>query len=186
MRKWVVNVLWLVAVWLAVTESLTVGAVVGGTAVATALMVLFPSQRTPGEAAARVNPIGLVRFAGYFSSKLVIANIHVAWAVLFPRRSPLVRGIVAVPIVDTPTTVTSVLASAVSLTPGTFIVEMREDPPVLYVHVLQLTTVDDVRCDVLRTQRAVVRALGPAGALRELDRRIAELDRRGGPKGSPA
>lgn len=173
----IANVLWLVVVWLAVIESVTVGAVLAGVLVALALMALFPTETQPGRAS-RIRPLGLCRFVAYFASQLVRANVQVAWAVLAPSRSRLRRGIIAVPVAETSWTATTMLAAAVSLTPGTSIIELREGSSVFYVHVLQLTSVDAVRLEVTLMQRSLVRAIGPADALEEIDQRIADLRER--------
>lgn len=170
----VVTWVWLVVVFLALFESVTVGALVGGAVVAGLLMVLFPSQRGRGQT--RVRPLALVRYVVRFVGRLVLANVQVAWAVLAPSRAGLRRGIVAVPVAPSSDAVLSLLAISLSLTPGTSIVDSSDDPPVLYVHVLQLVgSADTVRASVLGLQRELVEALGPADALRDIDRRLAEL-----------
>jgi multicomponent Na+:H+ antiporter subunit E len=53
------------------------------------------------------------------------------------------------------------VADAVTLTPGTLTVEVRREPvPVLYVHVLHLRAVEDVRADVHRLRDLAERAFG--------------------------
>jgi multicomponent Na+:H+ antiporter subunit E len=65
--------------------------------------------------------------------------------------------------------VITVVANAITLTPGTLTVELRRDPTTLYVHVLHLSDLDEVRRDIRTLQRKVVRAIGSAHALALLD-----------------
>ena len=162
---------WLVVVFVAVLESFTIGAVIGGLLVAGTLLALFPPAAA-ADIGTRVRPLALLRAVGYFAVKLVQANLHVAWAVISPRRAGLERAVVAVSVAETSNTVMALLANAVSLTPGTLVIDLRRNPSTLYVHVLQLRSVDTVRRDVLTMQRALVRALGPAAALAEIDRKL--------------
>jgi multicomponent Na+:H+ antiporter subunit E len=72
------------------------------------------------------------------------------------------------------------VADAVSLTPGTLTLEVQREPLILYVHVLHLRSVEDVRRDVRRLELDAVRAFGSAEALRGLttdDTRSWELGR---------
>jgi multicomponent Na+:H+ antiporter subunit E len=169
---------WLVIVFLALFESVTPAAVVGGAVVAGALMVLFPPRRSSGGPVTRVRPLALLRAIGRFAVRLVQANAQVAWAVLAPSRAGLRRGIVAVPVAPASDTVLTLLAISISLTPGTSIVDNREDPLVLYVHVLQLASADAVRADVLRMQRGLAEALGPSSTIEDIDRRLRALEQR--------
>lgn len=171
---------WLVLVFLALFESLTPAAVAGGAVVAGLLVGLFPRRRGGG-GPTRVRPLALGRYACRFTARLVLANVQVAWAVVAPSRAGLRRGIVAVPVAPSSDAVLSLLAISLSLTPGTSIIHTEHDPPVLYVHVLQLRgSLDAVRAGVLHMQRELVEALGPASALPDIDRRLAELAAQGG------
>lgn len=165
---------WLTVVFLAVTESLSVGSIVGGAVLSAVLMVLIRPQAGPG-GPVRVRPLALARYVLFFAYKLVQANLHVAWAVIAPSRAGLRRGIIEVPVEPASRTVLSLLSMSVSLTPGTSIVDTKNDPPVLYIHVLQVGSVEHVRAQVLTMERGLVRALGPQSSIANIDRRLAEL-----------
>ena len=84
--------------------------------------------------------------------------------------------------------VATIVADAISLTPGTLTLEARyrdgEDPPrgsppVLYIHVLGLADPEDIRADVHRLERLVVSAVTPAPYDPELDAAPTEPDREG-------
>jgi multicomponent Na+:H+ antiporter subunit E len=83
-----------------------------------------------------------------------------------------------VPLVVSSDLVTTVLADAISLTPGTLSLEVRQDPPMLFVHVLHVRDAERVRRDIHRLQQMVIRAIGPADAVEELDRSGARGSRR--------
>jgi hypothetical protein len=68
--------------------------------------------------------------------------------------------------------VATIVADAISLTPGTLTLEARyaddgpspSEPPVLYIHVLGLSDPAAIRDDVRRLERLVVSAITPSGA----------------------
>lgn len=165
---------WIVVVWLIASGSFTVAAAVGGVAAGLVLTALFRPERA-SSGATTVRPVATVHFLGYFLVKLARANAQVALAVIDPSRVKHRRGIVAVPVAPCSETIVWFLANVVSLTPGTSIVELRRDPYVFYVHVLLLTSVTDVRRDVLEVQRRLLAAFGPPSALRDVDGRLARL-----------
>jgi multicomponent Na+:H+ antiporter subunit E len=167
-------VVWLTVVWCAVMESRSLGTIVAGVLVAAALVLLFPS-RPGGLDRTRLHPWPFVVMNATLFVDLVRANLEVAWAVVAPQRAGLRRGIVAVPLVESSDLVLSLLVNAVSLTPGSLILEVRHRPLVLYIHVLQLRTEADVHRQVLTTQRRMVAALGPRTVLPEIDAALAAL-----------
>lgn len=152
---------WLLVLWMAITGSYTVAALLGGLIVVTVLMVLFRPVVVDGPVH-RVRPWGVIRYAAYFLWGVVVANVEVAHAVIDPKRVEEHRGIVHIPLPPSSRLVEAVLANAVSLTPGTSIVEAEVDPPSLHVHVLHLHSVTAVRLSIAELHWRLVRALGPA------------------------
>jgi multicomponent Na+:H+ antiporter subunit E len=163
----------LVVAWVALWGDATAANVASGVGVALTLLALFPLRRStrPG----RFRPLEALRFFGYFLSKLIEANAVVAWEVVTPRNR-INEGIVAVPVSGASDVLVSVVASAISLTPGTLTIEIHTDPHVLFVHVLHLHDIDTVRRDVTRLERYVLRAFGSDEAVTEVERRLAALD----------
>jgi multicomponent Na+:H+ antiporter subunit E len=135
MITWLVPVLWLLVVWLALWEQVTVPTVLGGVLVALGLLAVF--RPGGGIERWRLRPLAALRFVGYFIVQFVQANLHVAAAVLQPSRIRGRQAIVEVPITVTNPALVAILASAVSLTPGTSVVEIRTDRPSLVLHVLE-------------------------------------------------
>jgi multicomponent Na+:H+ antiporter subunit E len=52
----------------------------------------------------------------------------------------------------------TLIASSISLTPGTLTLEIRTDPPTLYVHILHLRTIDETREDIRHLEDLVLAA----------------------------
>lgn len=167
------GILWLLLVWLALLETVTPGAVVAGLVVATLLTLAFPGDRD--RAGWTLRPLRLLALVGYFLAKLVQANVQVALAVVHPAPERVRRAIVAVPVVSRSRITRALLANAVSLTPGTFIVDIDERGRRIFVHVLDMPTPDVVRRDIHRMERMIVAALGPTDEREELESRIAGL-----------
>jgi multicomponent Na+:H+ antiporter subunit E len=172
---------WLLVVWLGLWESASVANVVGGLLAGGVLLLAFPLRDDPGLNAARtpgptfwLRPLPVLVFLGVYAWKLLEANLIVTWEVLTPG-TRVNEGIVAVPVTGASPLVLALLANAVSLTPGTMVVEITRDPPVLYVHVLHLRSIEQVRLELFRLERLLVRAVGSEQTPQDVDARIAEL-----------
>jgi multicomponent Na+:H+ antiporter subunit E len=157
----VVHVGWLVAVWLLLWGDVTVANVLSGLIVA-GLVVALAGSRRRGQITVR--PLAAVRFAAHFAVQLVVATAVVAWEVVTPRNR-IRTAIVAVPLHGCSDAVATLIADTISLTPGTLTVEVDRQPLTLYVHVLHLRDVEQVRRDVRRIEVLAVRAFGNDEAL---------------------
>lgn len=156
-------VVWLLVVWLALWGDFTVANVVSGLLVSGALVLLFPVAGP--QLMGPMRPLRALVFLGYFLYKLFEASAVVAWEVITPRNEDINLAIVAIPVTGASPAVTTIVANAVSLVPGTLTLEVREEPRTLYVHVLHLRTVEAVRRDVLRLEWLALRAFGSEEAL---------------------
>jgi multicomponent Na+:H+ antiporter subunit E len=154
-------VLWLTVVWVGLWGSATPANVLGGLAVALVLVLALPLQEVPGRGQLKVLP--LLRFVGFFAMDLVRASIQVALLVVLPRRS-LRQAVVAVPVRGASDRLLTLLANAISLTPGTLTLEVDRPRSTLYVHVLNVGAgpgaVERVRSDILRLERLAILAVG--------------------------
>lgn len=159
-------VLWLVVVWVALWGDLTVANFAGGAVVALVLTLALPASGDRGRSTsegAEIHPLAAIRFAGWFAWKLIEANVVVGWEVLTPRNR-INEGVVAVPLHDCSDSLTTLVASCVSLTPGTLVIDVDRSPLVLYVHVLHLHEIEEVRAEVQTLERLAIRAFGTAKA----------------------
>jgi multicomponent Na+:H+ antiporter subunit E len=153
-------VVWLTVLWVLLWGDLSVANVLGGLAVALLVVVVARDVSTAQTSGMRLRPLAALRFAGHFLVELVKANLVLAWEIVTPRNR-IHTGIVAVELPGASDGLVTLVADAVTLTPGTLTVEVRREPvPVLYVHVLHLRAVEDVRADVHRLRDLAERAFG--------------------------
>jgi multicomponent Na+:H+ antiporter subunit E len=151
----------LVAIWVGLWSKASAANILSGLLVATAIVLVFDTWQA-GHAVVR--PIRAIWFALYFLYKLVEASVVVARTVISPRHG-VHTGIVAVPLHGCSDAVVTLIADAISLTPGTLTLEVRRDPLALYVHALDIRDVDQVQADVRRLEVLAVRAFGSADAI---------------------
>ena len=168
-------VLWLTAVWVGLWGAVTPANVLGGLAVSAVLVAALPLNEV--ESAGIVRPLGLLRFVAFFAKDLVEASAQVAVLVLRPRRE-LRQAIVAVDVRGESDRLLTLLANAISLTPGTLTLEVDRPRSILYVHALDVPEgphgVERLRADILRVERLAVLAVGSERARRELAAQLHE------------
>lgn len=163
-------VLWLTVVWVGLWGSASFANVLGGLAVALVLVAVLPLPPVPDRAVVKV--LELVRFAGYFAVELVTASVQVVLLALRPRLQ-LNQAVVAVPVRGASDPLLTLLANAISLTPGTITLEVDRPTTTLFVHVLDVGTgpgaVDRVRADIRELERRAILAVGSPDARQALD-----------------
>jgi multicomponent Na+:H+ antiporter subunit E len=161
-------VLFALVVWLALWGEISVINVAGGVLVVAVLALLF----RPDPRGHTLHPLALVRLLAVFVWRLVSSSATVVMAVLAPTPARLRSGVVGVALSHPSPLVATIVADAISLTPGTLTLEARyaedgpspSEPPVLYIHVLGLADPAAIRDDVRRLERLVVSAITPTGA----------------------
>lgn len=152
MRSRIVLLLWTTVVWLALWRDVSGANVASGVLVAAFVVWLFPPAN---DAPVGVRPLALLRFVGATAVSIVRANLVVAWEVLTPSNR-INEGVVAVELAsDNPLVITQV-TNAIILAPGTMVVDVEvgtdERPTILYIHVLHLRSIDEVRAEVLHLE----------------------------------
>lgn len=159
---------WLVVVvtWVALWGNLKPGTVVGGAIAGVLVVALLDARHIP---LGTLRPVAFVRFLAWMTWAIVKATTLVAWEVITPGNR-IVEGIIAVPLPDATPTVVNVVSNCIGLTPGTVVVDLDEDPCVLYVHVLHLRDIESVRADLVELEVVVMRAFGSAATLAAADR----------------
>jgi len=155
---WFVPILWLLVVWIALWEQFTLSTALAGVLVAAGLLLVF----RPGGGITRwsLRPFAALRFVGYFLVQFVEANLHVAAAVLQPSRIRGRQAIVEIPITVTNPALVAILASAVSLTPGTSVIEIDTEAPSLVLHVLEFHSRAATDRSVHELEWRIARAFG--------------------------
>lgn len=166
---------WLTAVWVGLWGQLTWANLLGGLAVATVLLVALPLTDVPDRQVVR--PLPLLRFVAHFAVDLVRANLQVALLVVLPRRR-LRQAVVAVPVRGASDQLLTLLADAISLTPGTLTLEVDRPRSTLYVHVIDVGPgregVERIRADILALERLAILAVGSEGCRRALEEDLQE------------
>lgn len=162
-----ITLVWSAAVWTALWGDLTAANVLSGLAVGAAVVWIVPLDRPAGAGSTvvRVHPLSAARFLLFFAWALVRASAVVAWEVVTPRNR-IYQGIIELPLRTRSTGVATIVANAISLTPGTLTLEVFRDPLTLYVHVLHLRNMEAVRRDLRRLEELALRAFD-AGSLQE-------------------
>lgn len=163
----------LVLLWIVLWGGPTPGVLLGALPVVALARIASPRVRDERQGSWTIRPFALLHLLVYFHLQLMKASAIVAWEVLTPRNR-INEAIVAVPVPDTATVLTSIVANAISLTPGSVTIEVSDDATMLYVHVLHLRDVEQVRKDVAHLEALVIRAFGSEEA--QLD--LPEAERR--------
>lgn len=150
---------WLTLLWLVLWRDFTLANALSGLAAAVAVTALFPGgRRVPVRHTLR--PHWAVAAVVYFHWKLLEANYVLAREVVTPRDHTQ-SGIIAVPVTGLSDLLVTLIANAITLTPGTVTLDVqRGEPSVLYVHVLHLHDVERVRREVHQLQHLALRAFG--------------------------
>lgn len=157
----IVRVLAILVAWLAMWSDLSVANVVSGLAVAAVIVVGFD---TWSHRPMRLRPVRAAKFAVYFLYKLVESTWAVSRAVVAPRHR-VHTGIISVPLQGCSDAVATLIADAITLTPGTLTLEVRRDPLTLYIHALDTRDLEAIRRDVRALEVLAVRAFGDDDAI---------------------
>jgi multicomponent Na+:H+ antiporter subunit E len=149
----------LVGIWLLLQGELTAANVFGGVALGLLLVVLFPvSERVVHH---RFHPWAFVKFVVFVLASLVKSSWDVIKIIVRPTPSSLRSGIVRVQLEAESPLTTTIVANAVTLTPGTMTLTARVHPAELHIHVLGLADPDEFREGVHDLERRTVAALTP-------------------------
>jgi len=155
------RIMWLAVIWVALWSDVSLANVLAGLLVAGMIVALFDTWHR-GQVIVR--PIAAAKFGAFFLYQLAVSSLTVARTVLTPR-DRIRTGIVAVPLQGCSDAVVTLIADAITLTPGTLTLEVRRDPLTLYVHALDVRDVALLQRDVRRLEVLAVKAFGDAAAL---------------------
>lgn len=152
----------LAVVWVLLWDRITLGNVVNGLIIGAVITQVFPLPSI--QYFGRVHPWRMFLLLVRFFYDLVPAAVQVSIATLAPSPS---RGgsIVEVRLRTHSEFYMTIVATLVSLVPGSFVVEARRSANVLYVHWFNVSSkegIADIRATVLAVEKRVVRAIGSA------------------------
>ena len=147
----------LLVVWIALWGDVSWGNVISGLIVIPIVTII--SVRLPRSH--RVHPLGVAKFAVLFIKMLIDSTIVVARTSLRPTPDRVRAGVVAAHLEYPTALVATVVADAITLTPGTLTLDISPDSSTLYVHVLGIGDPEEVRADVADLERLVVGAIEP-------------------------
>jgi multicomponent Na+:H+ antiporter subunit E len=163
MRSSAVVAVLLLALWVLAWGSASWANVASGVVVVGLLMVAVPEARGAGKRLI-VRPVPMLRLAVHYLRDIVVSNAQLTREVLRPRPR-LSTAIVRVPLAGCSPEALTTVANLVTMTPGEMPVEVEADPPVMYVHVLQFTSADEVRRGIWALRDEVLAAFGTDEAI---------------------
>lgn len=161
-------VLALAMIWVLLWGSASPANVLSGLAIGCALVVLVPGLRPGRSGPFFVRPVAIARLVGYMLVETVRSNVELAKEIL-ARRSHLRTAVIGVPLPGCSDELLTLIANLLALTPGTMPLEVRQNPTVLYVHVLLFADIDDIRREILHLTELSVRAFGSAETIADHD-----------------
>ena len=150
----------LMVLWVALWGEFTVANVASGVVVITIITWLFGGE-TPGSYLLR--PLGASKALVYVGWNLVASSVQVARAVLLSNPSRVVTSIQVVQLAGESPFIASIVANAITLTPGTMSLEVDVQSRTIAVHVLGEVDETDFRASVLRLERVISGAFSERG-----------------------
>jgi multicomponent Na+:H+ antiporter subunit E len=133
LRAWVL--VWLMLVWILLWGNFSWANVLSGFAVAVLITSLLPLPAVAVEGL--LHPLPLVRFVAVLAWYLVESSAQVAWLALRPGPPPL-SAVLRAQLSVKSDLVLTLLVNAITLTPGSMVLEIDRDRRLIYVHVLDV------------------------------------------------
>lgn len=159
----------LVAVWMLLWGVFSWANLLSGIVVAAIVFIAFPLP--PVTFAGRLRPLGLLRFTARFVTDLATASFQLAVMAFRFGHEPR-SAIINVPLVTSSDLVLTLTGEAVSLVPGSLIVDADKDSNSLYIHVIGVAdraAVERFRREVYATEARIVRAIGSNAEIRMIE-----------------
>lgn len=176
------QVFWLTVVWVLLWGTPRPATIVGGVLVAVLVAWLFPLP--PMRDPIPVRPLRLLSLASFVALDLLRSGVQIGWETLRGGGRGPAAAIIAVPLLAHSARVVAVLAGAVALTPGSYVLQIDRTRATFWVYALGVGgdgAVERVRREVLVLQRKVIAALGTADELAASDRGLAAARYRSAP-----
>ncbi|MEP4546264.1 MAG: Na+/H+ antiporter subunit E [Saccharospirillum sp.] len=135
----------LLIVWLLMNNSMSPGQILLG--LIFALLIPLGTSSMRKNQPTLKKPLSAAKYLLMLMGDIIVSNVEVAIQVLGPVRK-INPGFIAVPLDITQDLPITLLASSISLTPGTVSIEVSEDKRWLYVHVLNLVNEADTIANI--------------------------------------
>ena len=135
----------LAVAWAAIRGDLSVSNLLAGFVIG--YVILAVTHYRTGRTKYFKNVVQVVRFVAYFGWQLVVATLRVAVDIMTPRYR-MKPAILAIPIKSRSAGETTMLANAITLTPGTLTLDVSPDGKTLYVHTMHASDVEAARREI--------------------------------------
>ncbi|PZM97142.1 MAG: Na+/H+ antiporter subunit E [Actinobacteria bacterium] len=167
-RNRIIAVTVLVTVWILLWGTVSWANLLSGLVVAAVVLTAFPLP--PVTFAGRIRLIGSLRFLIRFLSDIVAASIQIS-LLAFRFGHTVHSAIIAVPLRVNSDLNLTLTGEAVSLVPGSLILDVDRARGILYIHVVGVATDEEVeafRRSVYEVEARIVRAIGSKEELQRL------------------
>jgi multicomponent Na+:H+ antiporter subunit E len=161
----------LAAIWMLLWGVFSWANLISGLVVAAVVLTVFPLPPVPFTG--RPHPLGLLRLTLRFLTDLAVASAQLAVLAFRFGHQPR-SAIIRVPLRVPSDLVLTLTGEAISLVPGSLIVDTDKAATALYIHVIGVADragVERFRREVYETEARIVRAIGSAADIRRLDHR---------------
>ncbi|MEI4272462.1 Na+/H+ antiporter subunit E [Klenkia sp. LSe6-5] len=168
LRQQVPLLVWLVVVWVLLWGTFSWANLLSGLLLALLVtsVLPLPSVATSG----RFRPWAALRFLGGFLVDLVVSSVEVTWLAFRPGRHR--SAIITAQLRTDSDLLLTVIAEALSLVPGTLVLDVDREHQVLAIHLVRVRDeahIERQRASVLGMEERVVRAFGSAEDVARLD-----------------
>lgn len=147
----------LAMIWAALTDTFSGGGLLVGFIVSY-LVLVFVFRQHPDVRKYRQQVPRFISFMVFFTKELIMANLKVAYDVLTPTNL-MKPGVIAMPLRAESDMEITMLANAISLTPGSLSLDVSTDRRVLYVHVMYLYDEAAVLSELKRLETKILRVM---------------------------
>lgn len=161
----------LVGIWVLLWDDVSVLSIVSGLLIALLITRVF--YLPPVEFSNRVNPWRVLVFLVRLLLDIAFASVRVSWQIL-TLPVPVPNAIIAVHLRSRSEGMLVWTTEAVSLVPGSLVIDVDPQQNVLYLHVLGVgqhegERIEEARRTVLDTEARIVRAIGSRDDVRRVD-----------------
>jgi multicomponent Na+:H+ antiporter subunit E len=173
LRPRALEIVWLTVVWVLLWGTFSPLSIVGGIVVGIGVLAGFrfppPAPYLP------VRPVRLLALAGYLAYDMVVSGAEVSWQTV--RYGRAARGaVIEVPLLTASDRVVTVIANALSLSPGAMALQIDQENGRWFVYALgprDRAGVERTRRRTMDMQRRVIAALGTSEELAAVEAALA-------------